>query len=490
MSFIQQDLDFYGKKIILSEGKQDSSNEHTYSIIIGKNATGKSRLLANIIDTHLKKKSIYQPSKIIAVTNILYDKFPAEDKNNNKKYFCFNARKFYEQSFENSFYSRILDPRNRINLGCIESTFAYLGYKAEFSLDLYLNLSFSKIKFVHSELEVRDVFSLLSKYSKEIASEKEEFPWIIKFVDYFNNLNIEDYSRIYMIEKYDIDYEDSAINEQFLTKLLKYWKYLSKKEVALLVIIKEYYFFNKDLDEQVLFEVVEFINKHIHEKSKKNQQITIDVNLKTVPSKPTISMLMNLEVLQIREITFEKIDVHEQIKDTSFSSGEKAIFAMFLNIASEIQDDALICIDEPEVSLHPKWQTEFIIKLQEVFSDYKGCHFIIATHSPQIVSGLKSKQGFIVDLEINETYLALDYTHKSADYQLAKIFKTPGYNNEYILKSCFRILSLIKNENPITEADKKYIQELIAFERLLKEDDMSLYLIQSVLALLSKEDSK
>ncbi|MBY8186655.1 ATP-binding protein [Vibrio fluvialis] len=33
---------------------------------------------------------------------------------------------------------------------------------------------------------------------------------------------------------------------------------------------------------------------------------------------------------------------------------------LFLGIISSIDDDALILIDEPEISLHPSWQQKFV----------------------------------------------------------------------------------------------------------------------------------
>ncbi|TOO95411.1 ATP-binding protein, partial [Vibrio parahaemolyticus] len=72
------------------------------------------------------------------------------------------------------------------------------------------------------------------------------------------------------------------------------------------------------------------------------------------------------------------------------SSGEQCLFLIFMGIISSIEDNALICIDEPEISLHPQWQEKFVDILNDSFSSYKGCHFIIATHSPLIVSDISS----------------------------------------------------------------------------------------------------
>lgn len=63
------------------------------------------------------------------------------------------------------------------------------------------------------------------------------------------------------------------------------------------------------------------------------------------------------------------------------SNGETAID--YFN--NNLHNDTLYCLDEPENSLSPKMQ----LKLKEFIenkSRYCGCQFIIATHSPFILS--------------------------------------------------------------------------------------------------------
>ncbi|MBO2007151.1 ATP-binding protein [Serratia marcescens] len=69
--------------------------------------------------------------------------------------------------------------------------------------------------------------------------------------------------------------------------------------------------------------------------------------------------------------------VKEKSKISLFqtSSGQQCMILMMIGIVSSISDNSLVCIDEPEISLHPKWQLEFISILQRTFSDYRGCHF-------------------------------------------------------------------------------------------------------------------
>ena len=64
-----------------------------------------------------------------------------------------------------------------------------------------------------------------------------------------------------------------------------------------------------------------------------------------------------------------------------FSNGENAL--MFFD--KEIEKDALYFLDEPENSMSPKFQLELKTLIEDSVR-YKNCQFVIATHSPFILS--------------------------------------------------------------------------------------------------------
>jgi ABC-type glutathione transport system ATPase component len=174
---------------------------------------------------------------------------------------------------------------------------------------------------------------------------------------------------------------------------------------------------------------------------------------------------------------------NQHVNFNDLSSGQQAIITTLLGISGVISDNSLICIDEPEISLHPEWQSEIINQLQMVFQDIQGCHFLIATHSPQVVSSLKSENSFIVNLEKMETYKASEHNHKSADYQLAKIFDTPGYNNEYLIRIGLVILSKITKRENLVKEDIENIKLFKEIKESLPQDDAVYFLIEQILSL-------
>ncbi|PSU61209.1 AAA family ATPase, partial [Photobacterium phosphoreum] len=132
-----------------------------------------------------------------------------------------------------------------------------------------------------------------------------------------------------------------------------------------------------------------------------------------------------------------------------------------LNIAGSISDNCIICIDEPEISLHPKWQKEFMKVMIEFFSDFKKCHFIVATHSPLIISELSKENCFVLNMDSTTAKKALDYKNMSSDYQLVEVFGIPGNNNEYLNRLVVSLLSKLSKTGTLNEDDKIKLDELV-----------------------------
>ena len=72
-----------------------------------------------------------------------------------------------------------------------------------------------------------------------------------------------------------------------------------------------------------------------------------------------------------REISFKHL-----------SSGERQVIYIFLKVANATKDNALILMDEPEISLHLAWQEKLISEIRKVNDKSQ---LIIVTHSPAIV---------------------------------------------------------------------------------------------------------
>lgn len=67
----------------------------------------------------------------------------------------------------------------------------------------------------------------------------------------------------------------------------------------------------------------------------------------------------------------------------TLSSGELQILILLTYLKFYSIEGKLFIIDEPEISLHPKWQDEFLDQIMKITP--KGTQIMIATHSPAIV---------------------------------------------------------------------------------------------------------
>lgn len=84
----------------------------------------------------------------------------------------------------------------------------------------------------------------------------------------------------------------------------------------------------------------------------------------------------------------------------ALSSGEQQLAVFYHELIFDVKSGAVVLIDEPEISLHIVWQMALIKDLFEIFKFKRYGALLLATHSPQILTGNWDLQ---VDLgEMNE----------------------------------------------------------------------------------------
>lgn len=66
------------------------------------------------------------------------------------------------------------------------------------------------------------------------------------------------------------------------------------------------------------------------------------------------------------------------------SSGEQHEVVLLYRLLFNVKSDAIVLIDEPEISLHIAWQQEVLNDLKRI-AEISGLQFVVATHSPHIV---------------------------------------------------------------------------------------------------------
>lgn len=76
----------------------------------------------------------------------------------------------------------------------------------------------------------------------------------------------------------------------------------------------------------------------------------------------------------------------KEMKLSKLSSGEKEILVLFYQLLFEVEDEVMLLVDEPEISLHVAWQRMFAEDLKKIVAR-KNITAIVATHSPQMING-------------------------------------------------------------------------------------------------------
>lgn len=83
-----------------------------------------------------------------------------------------------------------------------------------------------------------------------------------------------------------------------------------------------------------------------------------------------------------RELVVER--GNERISLENLSSGEQHELVLLYDLAFRIKPNTLVLIDEPELSLHPTWQQQFLDDLLKL-AENGAFDAIVATHSPYII---------------------------------------------------------------------------------------------------------
>lgn len=102
------------------------------------------------------------------------------------------------------------------------------------------------------------------------------------------------------------------------------------------------------------------------------------------------------DILNTKRLSFKKVKIDSEkgftfetnngkpLKLTQLSSGEQHQIVLLYELIFNVEDNALVLIDEPEISLHVAWQKEFLNDLKMIV-EIQDMSVIIATHSPQII---------------------------------------------------------------------------------------------------------
>ena len=411
-----------GKKYNFIDSQYKKNGSNKFTVIVGKNGTGKSRMLRSVINFLLEKRIdankferdllyrdkkkldchlLYgiEPKKIIAVSTSPFDRFPIlRGREHNKVYAYLGLRGLHSHNLGLAYMSKIINSlieaiiydSNRAII--VTDVLGYLGYSGTVEARFHLYPS------------VKRMTEILSSSSpKNALADYLDRPQAGVFMGHSNNIQLE------------------ATDENIKRALSVFER----------VIVNS---------RKPRFDV------EISKNGIRLTDSTYDIN-------EDFLFLAQAGFAKLRDVTFKKKGVDERLRINDASSGEQSVVMSLLGIASQIEDGSLICIDEPEVCLHPEWQEKYIELLTSTFNMYKDCQFIIATHSPQIVANLDANHCYVMPMDSGIAIPAEEFVDKSADFQLAKLFKSPGFKNEYLSRIALNLFVKVSKRKLFDETD-------------------------------------
>jgi len=154
---------------------------------------------------------------------------------------------------------------------------------------------------------------------------------------------------------------------------------------------------------------------------------------------------------------FESVN-GQRITFEELSSGEKQLYFMGFMLKNLNINNTIIMIDEPEDSLHPKWQSQL---LQFYSNIGENNQVILATHSPHIIGSAKAESVFLLKNEngkITASHPKYSEGH-SIPYVLSEIMDV-DYRNTYTNKLVENYLTLIGKGEHQNEKGKDLWEEI------------------------------
>ncbi|HDV5443302.1 AAA family ATPase [Vibrio cholerae] len=226
-----------------------------------------------------------------------------------------------------------------------------------------------------------------------------------------------------------------------------------------------------------IIEFVRFIEDY-YIKHESNIAISLDFSKKDFHISDVfyyLEMLEKLEFLSPPEVDFIK---DEKCNFEHTSSGEKHFLYTMINLISHIENNSLILIDEPELSLHPRWQMKYIRLLKDITKRYYTSHCILASHSHFMVSDLDPKTSTLLSLKkgTEEDYdsrvcslIEYDTYAWSAENILYRVFGLRTTRNFYFESDISKLLGLISSKSRDLDIIKNLYCKLMDYS--LDEND-------------------
>ena len=337
-------------------------------------------------------------------------------------------------------------------------------------------------------------FEDFEKNNIEEAEKKCKDKYEHKLQDFFRALKSYEYSR-----KNNNEYYDNLIAKRFENppKIIYVPAENKFEEIQTYstTLSKKYEFINI-INSNVIKDIPSYIA------TRRNYLATIeeDLTMKEVTNKVVneINGIFNILELDVKLKGFSKDEktmpifensAGEEFNINDLSSGEKQLFLRTLSIKMLEPKNSIILIDEPELSLHPKWQQRIIEVYKKIGENNQ---IIIATHSPHILGSVSNENIFILyrdekgKIEAKTGDELYSSYGQPVDRVLKDIMGLESVRTPKIEKDLEELRKLVDEDKYATKEFKEKYNELL---EILGNTDEDLFLIDMDAKLKQKVNS-
>lgn len=163
-------------------------------------------------------------------------------------------------------------------------------------------------------------------------------------------------------------------------------------------------------------------------------------------SRAVYARLMKWEPTLRRHGVLERVEISLsreglEIPLLQASSGELSLISTMAYLAAVATRGCVIMVDEPENSLHPSWQREYITQMLDLLHYWRPS-LIMATHSPMILSGVVAKGEDVNIIRVEDTVMTyLNARGSNVETMLWDAFETISPQSRFVSIHVVEILN-------------------------------------------------
>ncbi|WP_109127150.1 ATP-binding protein [Dyella sp. C11] len=202
-----------------------------------------------------------------------------------------------------------------------------------------------------------------------------------------------------------------------------------------------------------------------------------------------LAWLLGSGLLSVRNSYVNENDDNGMLPLSEFSSGQWHLLSSLLFTAIAVEDNSLILVDEPENSLHPAWQQEYLRLMRSVISSSRGVHVIVATHSPLVAASLNSEDAEVIQLKNRRGRITAKEVEAgpfgwTADKILQEVFGLESSRSVEFTQQMDEALALFAKGDRTNPRLKRLVTSLEATLPHLASDDVAREVIETLSAVL------